>query len=52
VRSAAVRGVPDPAREHEIALEVAGDVTADDVRRWCAARLSAYKQPGEVAVVG
>jgi long-chain acyl-CoA synthetase len=52
VRSAAVRAVPDPAREHDIALEVAGDVTADEVRRWCAARLSAYKQPSEVAVAG
>ena len=51
VRRVAVRAVPEPAREHDIALEVAGDVTEDAVRRWCAERLSAYKQPSEVTVV-
>jgi long-chain acyl-CoA synthetase len=50
VRRVAVRAVPDPAREHDIALEVDGDVTEDAVRRWCAERLSAYKQPSAVAV--
>ena len=52
VRRVTVRAVPDPAREHEIALDVAGDVTEEAVRRWCAERLSAYKQPGAVAMVG
>ena len=46
------RGIPVPEREHDIALEVTGAVTADAVRRWCAARLSAYKQPSEIVVVG
>ena len=50
VRAVRVIAVPAPDREHEIALEVTGDVTADDVKRWCQARLSAYKQPGEVTV--
>ena len=52
VRRVTVRAVPDPAREHDIVLEVEGDVTGDDVKRWCAERLSAYKQPSAVAVVG
>ncbi|MDF1501587.1 AMP-binding protein [Roseisolibacter sp. H3M3-2] len=50
VRTATVRAVPDPAREHDIALHVTGDVGADAVKRWCAERLSAYKQPAEVTV--
>jgi long-chain acyl-CoA synthetase len=50
VRAVAARALPEPARENDIALDVAGDVTADDVKRWCAERLSAYKQPSEVAV--
>jgi long-chain acyl-CoA synthetase len=51
VRAVTVRAVPDAAREHDIGLEVAGDVTDDDVRRWCAERLSAYKQPSDVTIV-
>ena len=51
VERATVRAIPDPAREHEIALEVAGAVTEDAVKRWCAERLSAYKQPGAITVV-
>jgi long-chain acyl-CoA synthetase len=50
VRQARVTMVPDPEREHDIHLAVVGDVTADAVRRWCAARLSAYKQPSEITV--
>lgn len=50
VRRVAVRAVPEPAREHDIALDVAGDVTEEEVRRWCAERLSAYKQPTAVTV--
>ena len=52
VRRVAVRAVPDPAREHDIALEVGGDVTAEAVKAWCAGRLSAYKQPSVVTVSG
>ena len=50
VERATVRPVPDPARENAIALEVRGRVTADEVRRWCEERLSAYKQPGAITI--
>lgn len=50
VRTVRAHGVPVAEREHDILLEVSGSATADDVRRWCAARLSAYKQPSEVVV--
>ena len=52
VRRVTVRAVPDPVREHDVALDVVGDVTPDAVRAWCAARLSAYKQPSVVTVGG
>ncbi|HKG95528.1 MAG TPA: AMP-binding protein [Gemmatimonadaceae bacterium] len=50
VRAARVRGVPDPVREHEIAVEVDGHVTEPAVKSWCESRLSAYKQPGEITI--
>ncbi|HTE48023.1 MAG TPA: AMP-binding protein [Gemmatimonadaceae bacterium] len=37
-------------REPEIALDVEGNVTEDDVKLWCAERLSAYKQPAVIVV--
>jgi long-chain acyl-CoA synthetase len=37
VRAVTVTAVPEPAREHDIALRVEGDVTADAVQAWCAA---------------
>ena len=37
--------------ENDIALEVAGRVSAGDVKAWCEARLAAYKQPAVVEVV-
>ena len=46
-----VRAVPDPAREHAIALRVTGSVSGDEVRAWCEARLSLYKQPGTIEIV-
>jgi acyl-CoA synthetase (AMP-forming)/AMP-acid ligase II len=52
VRAVRVRAIPDPERENDVALEVEGRVTADEVRRWCAGRLSGYKQPSEVEIVG
>ncbi len=52
VREVRAHAIPNPERENDIALEVEGDVTEEAVRRWCAARLSAYKQPTEVAIVG
>jgi acyl-CoA synthetase (AMP-forming)/AMP-acid ligase II len=54
VRAARVRGHGAPDAECEIRLDVEaeadGDVDEDAVRHWCAARLSAYKQPGEVVI--
>ena len=45
-----VHAVPVEAREHDIALRIAGSVTAEQVQRWCEARLSAYKQPSEIDI--
>jgi len=50
VQRVTVHAVPDPVREHDIALEVVGAVTEEEVKRWCAERLSAYKQPSTVIV--
>ena len=50
VASATATMVPDPEREHEIHLAVVGDVSEHALRRWCAARLSAYKQPSAIVV--
>ncbi len=50
VRRVTARGVPDPAREHDIALAVEGAVDPEAVKRWCAERLAAYKQPTWVDV--
>ncbi|MEP6690542.1 MAG: AMP-binding protein [Gemmatimonadaceae bacterium] len=50
VRGVHVQAVPDPARENDIALEVEGDVGETDVRAWCEACLSAYKQPATISV--
>ena len=50
VRAVRVRAIPEPMREHDIGLDVEGDVTAEQVKQWCEARLSAYKQPSEVRV--
>ena len=40
-----VRPAPDQVKENGIVVDVCGGVTVDDVRLWCATRLSAYKQP-------
>lgn len=45
-----VRSMPDPVRENAIVVDVRGGVTVEDVRLWCAARLSAYKQPSVINV--
>ena len=50
VTDVAVRPIPEPAREHEIALAVTGTVSAEQVRAWCARRLSGYKQPAEITI--
>ncbi len=51
VRSAMVRAIPHPVREHDIAIDVIGETTVDDVRRWCEERLAGYKQPSEIQVI-
>lgn len=48
VRTAHVSAVPDPVKEHGIVLSVRGDVAEADVKRWCEAHLSAYKQPTDI----
>jgi long-chain acyl-CoA synthetase len=45
VTAAEARPIPEPSKENDIALRVAGAVTEDEVRDWCETRLSAYKQP-------
>jgi long-chain acyl-CoA synthetase len=46
-----VQAEPDPVKENDIVLRVAGSVNEADVRRWCERRLSAYKQPTVVEIV-
>ena len=51
VTSARVFAIPDPRSENEVGLEIAGPVTADEVRVWCEGRLAAYKHPSTIRVV-
>jgi long-chain acyl-CoA synthetase len=51
VVAAAVAAIPDPAHENGIALTVTGAVGEAELRGWCAERLSAYKQPTEIAII-
>ena len=50
VRHVTVRAIPEATRENDIALEIVGDVTAEEVANWCAARLSQYKQPSRIDI--
>lgn len=50
VASVEVSAIPEPSREHDIAVSVRGSVTEADVRAWCESRLSAYKQPTRITV--
>ena len=43
-------GFYHPGSEAELVVDVRGSVSEDDVRRWCAERLSAYKQPSAISV--
>ena len=52
VRAVRVRAIPNPVRENDIGVEIEGTVTEAEVRAWCEARLSAYKVPSEISVVG
>lgn len=42
--------IPDDVREHDIGVAVRGAVSEADVRAWCEAHLSAYKQPSVIEV--
>ena len=50
VRDARVHAIPDGERENDIAVQVVGAVTPDEVRAWCSSRLSAYKQPAAITI--
>jgi long-chain acyl-CoA synthetase len=52
VRGVRVHAIPSSLREHDIAIDVVGDVLADDVKQWCDQRLSVYKRPSTVTVTG
>lgn len=51
VQRAEVVAIPEPTRENDILLRVAGNVMKQDVERWCAQHLSAYKQPSVIELV-
>jgi acyl-CoA synthetase (AMP-forming)/AMP-acid ligase II len=46
-----VSAIPDAAKENDIHVRIAGAVAEDDVKLWCASRLSAYKQPGAIEIL-
>jgi long-chain acyl-CoA synthetase len=48
VQRAEVVAIPEPARENDIRLRVAGNVMGQDVERWCEQHLSVYKQPSVI----
>lgn len=52
VQRVTATGVPDAAKEHEIALEIVGSdaVTEAAVKAWCEPRLAAYKQPARITI--
>jgi long-chain acyl-CoA synthetase len=51
VDRASVSSASDPVKENEIVLDVAGVVTEDAVREWCARNLSVYKQPTTIRII-
>ena len=51
VRGVRAFGVPDAASEHEVAIEVIGDVSEAELKAWAEARLSVYKRPTRVTIV-
>lgn len=48
VTSVEVTPIPEPSRENDIRVRITGNVTEDEVKRWCEARLSGYKQPSVI----
>lgn len=51
VENARVTQGADTDGDPEIELEVRGGASEDVIRGWCAARLSAYKQPGSIRFI-
>jgi long-chain acyl-CoA synthetase len=51
VERATVVAIPEPSRENDILLRVAGNVMKQDVQRWCEQHLGAYKQPTVIELV-
>ena len=54
VRNARVSAIPEPAREHDIAVAVTRDGSRDlseaDVKDWCERQLAQYKQPSRIEI--
>ena len=50
VHDVQVSPIPEPSKENDIRVRVRGAVADADVRAWCEARLSAYKQPTVVEI--
>jgi long-chain acyl-CoA synthetase len=52
VQRVSATGVPDPVKEHDIALEIVGSesLTEADVKAWCEPRLAQYKQPARISI--
>jgi long-chain acyl-CoA synthetase len=51
VREVEVSRIPEPSKENDIRVRVRGAVTEAELREWCEARLSAYKQPTVVEII-
>jgi long-chain acyl-CoA synthetase len=51
VERVSVRELPHPDGGSTIGIDVRGAATSDDVRRWCAGQLSAYKQPAVITIL-
>jgi long-chain acyl-CoA synthetase len=45
-----VSGIPEPAREIDIRVDVWGAITEAEVKAWCESQLGAYKQPAVIEV--
>jgi long-chain acyl-CoA synthetase len=50
VTSVHASAVPEASRENDVAVDITGTVTEAEVKSWCEARLSAYKQPTVITV--
>ena len=52
VTSVRAFGVTDAASENEVAVDVTGDVSEPDVKRWAETQLTAYKRPTRITIRG